>query len=51
MKNGSYVLYNTKAQNLMDLAYNKSINEGYFIPKCISRKKNIVPVIMGVLEV
>ena len=51
IKNGSYVLYNTKAQNLMNLAYNNDIKEGYFIPKCISRKKNIVPIIMGVLEI
>ena len=51
MKNGSYVIYNTKAQNLMNLAYDAEVYEGYFIPKCVSRKKNIVPVIMGVLDV
>ena len=51
IKNGSYVLYNTRAQNLMDLAYGTEIREGYFIPKCVSRKKNIVPIIMGVLDV
>ena len=50
IKNGSYVIYNTKAQKLMELAYNDEITEGYFIPKCISRKKNIVPIIMGVLD-
>ena len=51
MKNGSYVIYNTKAQNLMDLAYDTNVTEGYFIPKCVSRKKNIVPILMGVLDV
>ena len=51
MKNGSYVIYNTKAQKLMEIAYNSDIKQGYFINKCISRKKNIVPIIMGVLEV
>ena len=49
MKNGSYVIYNTKAQRLMEIAYNNDIKQGYFINKCISRKKNIVPIIMGVL--
>ena len=51
MKNGSYVIYNSKAQKLMELAYSDDITEGAFIPKCISRKKNIVPIIMGVLDV
>ena len=49
MKNGSYVIYNTKAQKLMEIAYVEGIKQGYFINKCISRKKNIVPIIMGVL--
>ena len=50
MKNGSYVIYNRKAQNLMEIAYNNNIKPGYFINKCVSRKKNIVPILMGVLE-
>ena len=51
IKNGSYVIYNRKAQKLMELAYNDEITEGYFIPKCISRKKNIVPIIPKMLNV
>lgn len=50
IKNGSYVLYNKKAQNIMDIAYNTEVKEGYFVEGCVSRKKNVVPVIMGVLE-
>ncbi len=50
VKDGSYVLYNQKAQNLMDLAYNKEIHEGEFIEGCVSRKKHIVPIIMQIIE-
>ena len=51
IKNGSYIIYNTKAQNLMNLAYDADVEQGYFVPNCVSRKKNIVPILMGVLEV
>jgi manganese-dependent inorganic pyrophosphatase len=50
IKNGSYVIYNRKAQNLMNLVYQKDITEGYFIEGCLSRKKHIVPIIMQILE-
>lgn len=50
IQNGSYVLYNTKGKNIMDMAYEKESNEGMFIEKCVSRKKNVVPIIMDVLE-
>lgn len=50
VKNGSYVLYNRKGANLMDIAYQDEVYEGYFIPGCVSRKKHIVPVIMDVIE-
>lgn len=50
IKNGSYVIYNRKAQGIVDLAYQKSISEGDFIEGCISRKKHVVPIIMQVLE-
>ena len=49
VKNGSYVIYNTKSDNLMSLVYD-NIKEGYFIEGCLSRKKHIVPLIMGILE-
>lgn len=50
IKNGSYVLFNTKAQNIMDIAYEHSIPEGYFVEGCVSRKKHIVPIIMPIIE-
>lgn len=50
IKNGSYVIYNNKAQNIMNIAYHDDMQEGEFIPGCVSRKKHIVPIIMEILE-
>ena len=50
IKNGSYIIYNRKAQNIIALAYQDSVSEGGFIEGCISRKKHVVPIIMQVLE-
>ena len=50
IKNGSYVIYNRRAQNIMDLAYQEEIKEGQFIEGCISRKKHVVPIIMQIVE-
>ena len=47
IKNGSYVLYNRKAKDFMELVYDKEIAEGEYIPDCVSRKKNVVPLIMS----
>ena len=48
--NGSYVLYNRKAQDLMNLAYQKEMEEGSYIANCVSRKKHVVPVLMDIFE-
>lgn len=50
VKNGSYVIYNRKASNLMSIAYQEDIEEGHFIDGCVSRKKHVVPIIMEVME-
>ena len=50
IKNGSYVIYNRRAQNIIDLMYQRSVGEGEFIEGCISRKKHIVPSVMHILE-
>lgn len=50
VKNGSYVLYSRRGENVISLAYQGDIREGQFIPGCVSRKKHIVPVIMEILE-
>ena len=50
IKDGSYVIYNRKAQNILDLAYDREVHEGMFIEGCVSRKKHVVPIIMQILE-
>ena len=51
INNGSYVIYNTKGQDIISLAYEKeNIKQGQFIRNCVSRKKHVVPMIMDVLE-
>lgn len=51
IKNGSYVLYNEKAESVIADAFGiKDIHEGVFIPKVVSRKKQILPSIMSTLE-
>ena len=50
VKNGSYVIYSSRSKNIMDLAYQDDVYEGYFVEGCVSRKKHVVPVIMNILE-
>ena len=50
IQNGSYVIFSSKAKGIMDVAYQTDVTEGFFVPGCVSRKKHIVPLIMGVLE-
>ena len=50
IRNGSYVLFNKKGAGIMRLAYQDAVCEGYFVEGCVSRKKHVVPVIMGVLD-
>ncbi len=48
---GSYVIYSSNAEKIVALAYNKEdMNEGYYLPGVVSRKKQIVPNIMTELE-
>lgn len=51
IKNGSYVIYNEKAADIVSDAFGlKNIYEGIFIPKIVSRKKQILPSIMSIME-
>ena len=51
IENGSYVIYNTKGEEYMKLAYDgMDVSEGFFVEGCVSRKKNVVPVIMPIFE-
>lgn len=51
VKNGSYLLYNTKAKTLLETAYDlENIEQGHYFDGCVSRKKHVVPVIMDVFQ-
>ena len=51
IKKGSYVFYNTKSEEIIRDAFNlKNIKQGMFIPNVISRKKQILPALMDILE-
>ncbi len=51
IKNGSYVIFNTKGRDIIEVAYNlANIPQGYFIVGCVSRKKHVVPMIMPIFE-
>lgn len=51
IKDGSYILYDEQSEQLIKEAFNVSdIYEGYFLSKCLSRKKQLVPLIMNVIR-
>lgn len=49
--NGSYVIYNTKAKGIICDAFDiTDIKEGYYLQGVVSRKKQIIPPIIEVLD-
>lgn len=50
IKNGSYVLFNKKGQEILNQSYDKDVSEGEFIENCVSRKKNVIPLIMDAIS-
>lgn len=51
IKNGSYIIFNTKGKEILEVAYEKEETKpGMFIPNCVSRKKHVVPLIMEIME-
>lgn len=50
VNNGSYMFYNEKAKDILENCFSKEINQGTYIPNCVSRKKQIIPPIMNYLE-
>lgn len=51
IKNGSYIIYNESARDILDNCFNTpDLHEGMFLPDYISRKKQIIPNIIDVLE-
>lgn len=51
IKQGSYVLYNDDSKSIVENAFElKNVHEGLFIPELISRKKQMLPAIMKLLD-
>ena len=51
IKNGSYVLYNTKSADIIADSFGiKDIHQGVFLPKMVSRKKQILPAILNIVD-
>ena len=51
IRGGSYVLYNENSKNIMELAYNlDEVKQGFFVEGCVSRKKNVIPLLMDVMD-
>lgn len=46
LNNGSYIFYNDKAFEVLDNCFGKDLTQGKFLPEIISRKKQVIPVIM-----
>jgi len=49
-KNGSYILFNDNAKNILQFAFNDNLEQGDFLENIISRKKQVLPAIMSVLK-
>ena len=51
IKNGSYIFYTNDNEEQISLAFNiKDLHQGYYLPGCVSRKKQIVPSIMDIIK-
>lgn len=51
IKNGSYIIYNSKAEKIMSEAFDlDNIKQGIFLKDIVSRKKQMIPQMIEVLE-
>lgn len=51
IKNGSYIIYNDKSSAVISDSFGiKNIHQGVFLPKMVSRKKQILPAILNTLD-
>lgn len=51
LKNGSYVYYNEPSIEIMSKAFDiENIQQGTYLDGCVSRKKQVIPKIMNVLD-
>lgn len=51
LKNGTYVIYSSKAKDTLESAFDiKEVKQGFFLKGIVSRKKQILPVLMNDME-
>lgn len=51
IKNGSYIIYNSKAEDIIKDSFNlKEVYEGVFVKGMVSRKKQMLPAILDIME-
>ena len=51
IKNGTYVLFSEKARDILEAAFSiKEVEQGVFLKGVVSRKKQILPLLMNELE-
>ena len=51
IKGGSYIFFNESSKEDIAQAFGfEEIEQGYFFSKCLSRKKQLVPLIMNVVK-
>jgi len=51
LENGTYILYSDRAKEVLESAFGiKDIKQGHFLKGIISRKKQILPVLMNDME-
>lgn len=46
IRQGSYVFYNDSKDKVIELAFSRKIHQGAFIENCVSRKKQILPMLI-----
>ncbi len=51
LNKGSYIFYNDSAKEILEKSFGiENLTQGYFIKDCMSRKKQIIPPIMNLLD-
>ena len=51
IKNGSYIYFNEESKNLLQEAYGiDDLNQGYYLDGIVSRKKQMLPPLIEVIE-
>jgi manganese-dependent inorganic pyrophosphatase len=50
IKEGSYTYFESKHDRLLSMAFEKSVDQGTFIDSIVSRKKQIIPMLINAIN-